>query len=359
MILEERYELVPITPMQEVKFTISLKTLFKFLGFLLFVYFIYRIWNILLLLFISVLLAALIHPFASWFQRKKIPRAIAVIIVYITMFGLLALTMVLLTPVVTNDLPQLAQNLATSYHDLQQNESVQYFWNGYLELRNTLGLDPGNGSQITPTAPDVGSTISGVYTTLTGFLGGIISMVLVLVITFYLVMQDDPLKKMLRNLIPDEYVPYLTQLFKRMRDKLGAWLRGQLLLSLIMGTVVFLGLFLLDVRYAAVLGLLAALMEFVPYLGPVFSGLPALIIAYTDGGVWLFIGVLAMYIVIHQLENHVLVPKVMQRAVGLNPVISIAALLIGAQLAGMVGVLLAIPVTTAASVFFKDVFHKR
>ena len=345
--------------MQEVRFNISSKALFKILGFAIFVYVLYLIWNILLLLFISLLLAALIDPFASWFQKRKIPRVLAVIIIYIILLGLLALVVTLLTPVVKNDVPQLTENLVSFVHDLQNNTTVQMVWNSVTNLPGTLGFSSGEGNAIATQQPSVVPAISGVFTTLTGFFGGLVSFILVLVMTFYMVSQEDPLKKILRSVVPDKYVPYLTQLFKKIRDKLGSWMRGQLLLSLIMGTLVFVGLTVFDVRYAAVFGLLAAITEFVPYLGPVLSGIPALLIAFIDGGVVKFVIILAMFVVIHQFENHILVPKVMQRAVGLNPIISITALLIGAQLGGIVGVLLAIPVATTLSVFLKDVFHKR
>ncbi len=345
--------------MQEVKFTISTKSLFKILGFILFVYVIYLIWNILLLLFIALILAALIDPFASWFQKRKIPRSLAVLIIYIVVFGLVSLSIIVISPVVVQDAPQLADNVMKLVEDLQQNPTIQSIWAGAQNIPQALGFENQSSAQVVTTPSTVAPTISGVFSTVSGFFGGVFSVVLVLVMTFYMVAQEDPLKKIFRNVVPDEYVPYLTQLFKKMRDKLGAWMRGQIVLSLIMAALVFVGLVLLDVRYAAVLALLAALTEFVPYLGPVFSGLPALLLAFSDGGMVKFAMVLVMYVIIHQFENHVLVPKVMQRAVGLNPIVSITALLIGAQLAGFVGVLLAIPVATAGSVFLKDIFRKQ
>jgi predicted PurR-regulated permease PerM len=342
--------------MQEVKFTISTKSLFKVLGFIIFIYLVYLIRDILLILFVALIFSALIDPFANWFQKHKIPRSLAVLIIYIALFGALSLFITVLAPVVAEDVPQLISNVGVFVEDVQNNQALQDFWVGVQSIPGSLGFE--SSSQVVPAQGNVESTLSGVFSTVTGVFGGIFSFVLVLVMTFYMVSQEDPLKKIFRNVVPDEYVPYLTQLFKKMRLKLGAWLRGQIALSAIIGLLVFLGLFALDVRYAAVLGLLAAMMEFVPYLGPVFSAIPALLLAFSDGGMVKFVAVLIMYIIVQQMENHLLVPKVMQRAVGLNPIISIVALLIGAQLAGLVGVLLAIPVATALSVFLRDVFTK-
>ena len=131
-----------------------------------------------------------------------------------------------------------------------------------------------------------------------------------------------------------------------------------MILSILVGLLVFLGLSLLQIKYAAILAILAGLLEFVPYVGPVFAAIPALFLGFSQAGIVKMLLVLLMYIVLQQLENHILVPKVMQKAVGLNPIVSIIALLAGAQLAGFIGVLIAIPVATALSVFIEDVLAK-
>ena len=177
--------------------------------------------------------------------------------------------------------------------------------------------------------------------------------------TFYLVVQDDAFKRVFHSIIPDEYVPFGLQLFKKIRDKLGYWLRAQLLLSIVVGLLVFVGLSVLQVKYAAVLALFAALFEFIPYVGPVLAAGPALILAFSQGGPIDFFLVLTLYIVIQQIENHFLIPKVMQRAVGLNPIVSILAILIGARIAGIIGALIAIPVATALGVFFREMADRK
>ena len=338
--------------------TISTGTIFKLIGIGILLYLVYLVWSILLLLFVAILLAALIDPFAQWFEQKKIPRGLAVILIYIVLFGLIALLIIFLVPVITNDLPQLVANMQLFWHDLQGSHLWQQAMLG-LERMKTVAPWTGGDISASGSTSSVPSTISGVFSTISGFFGGIISSVIVLVITYYLSTQDDPLRKILVSIAPDEYVPYLLQLFKKMRDKLSYWLRAQLLLSLIIGLLVFTGLSILDVRYAGLLALLAAILEFIPYAGPTLATIPALFLSFSQGGGVLFVAVLVLYVLIQQLENHLLVPKIMERAVGLNPVVSIIALLIGFQLSGILGALLAIPVVTALSVFLKDVFHQK
>ena len=346
--------------MEDLKIHISTMSVLKVLAILLGAYLVYLFSDILLLLFVALILTALIDPFANWFQSKKIPRALAVIVIYLILFGLVALAIVLLTPIISHDLPQLVEKIGQSWVNLQDNHFYQKFLEGAQNIQNTLSGYGVPSAESTPAVSGgVSNTLSGVFSTITGFFGGVFSLVLILVMTFYMVVQEDPLKKILRSILPDKYIPWCSQLMNKIRNKLGAWLRGQILLSLIIGLLVFIGLSILGIKYAAVLGLLAALFEFVPYIGPVMAAIPALFLAFGAGGFIKLIFVLIMYVVIQQLENHLLVPKVMQKAVGLNPIISILALLAGVKLAGVLGALIAIPVATALSVFLQDVLDKK
>ena len=345
--------------MSEISINISTKTILKLLGIFLLLYILYIVVDLVLLIFVSVILSALIDPFADWFQKKKIPRALAVLVIYILLFGVLALAIVLLAPIIAKDLPLLVDNIGRFWVDLQDNHVWQKIVQSVQNVQATLqqyGVTNQNGT--VSGSGGVENTISGVFSTISGFFGGVFSLVLVLVMTFYMVVQEDPLKKMLRSIVPDEYIPWASKLLKKMRDKLGAWLRGQLILSAIIGVLVFVGLYFLDVKYAAVLGLSAAILEFIPYVGPVLAAIPALFLSFSQAGVIKMLIVLVMYIIIQQLENHLIVPKVMQKAVGLNPIIIIIAILTGAQLAGILGALIAIPVATALSVFLQDVLDK-
>ncbi len=345
--------------MQDIKIHISTWSILKIIAIGVLFYGVILVWNILLLLFIALILAALIDPFAAWLGQNKIPRSLAVLFIYIVLGGSITLAFIVLAPVIASDAPQLVDNIGKFWASLQENQTIQDIVSGLKGVNELVpGISSGDGGSAVIQQSGVGSTISGIFSTVTGVFGGVFSLILVLVMTFYMVVQDDPVKKILRSLAPDEYVPYLSQLFKKMRDKLGAWMRGQLILSAIVGILVFTGLVLLGVKYAAVLGLLAALLEFIPYLGPILASIPALFLAFSQGGAIKFLFVLIMYIVIQQIENHLLVPKVMERAVGLNPIVSIVAVLIGAKLAGVAGALLAIPVATALSVFVKDVLQK-
>ena len=179
-----------------------------------------------------------------------------------------------------------------------------------------------------------------------------------MVITFYMTVEEDGLKKFVRSIAPIEYQPYLVQKTNRIQIKMGGWLRGQLILMLIVGTLSFIGLTILGVPYALVLAVFAGLAEFVPFLGPIIAAVPAVFFAFSDSP-WKAVGVIIFYTVLQQLENQVIVPKVMQKAVGLNPIVVITVMLVGAKVAGLMGILLAVPATTIAWIFIGDLFQHK
>jgi predicted PurR-regulated permease PerM len=200
--------------------------------------------------------------------------------------------------------------------------------------------------------------LGSVFSTVASVFGGIVSFFVVLVITFYMTVEETALKRTITFILPEKYHPFTLQLINKVQRKIGDWLKGQLLLSLILGILVYVGLLILGVQYALVLAVVAAIGEFIPYLGPVIAAIPAIFLTFAESplkGVF----VLILYVIIQQIENQILVPKVMQRVVGLNPIISIIALLVGAKIAGIVGVILAIPVATAISVIANEIWQAR
>jgi predicted PurR-regulated permease PerM len=157
--------------------------------------------------------------------------------------------------------------------------------------------------------------------------------------------MKNGIENFLASVVPERYEDYVTDLWRRVEVKVGLWLQGQMLLALIVGLLVFVGLTLLKVKFALLFGLLAMALEIVPIAGPVIAAIPAILMAFIQSptlGLW----VLIMWVVIQQTENHVLVPLILGKTTGLNPVVVILAILVGAQLAGIAGALLAVPVAT-------------
>lgn len=307
------------------------------------VWFLWYVRDVVAMLVAAVLLAALIAPFADWFEKRRVPRALSVMIVYLLLGMATCALAILIVPVLVEQSGQLfgATQAGLAFQETFVNTRAG------LDVARELALSVLRGET---------SSVAAVLVQVRGLLGGVAALFVVLVLAFYMVMEEDTARKLFKNLAPVEYQPYLAQLFSKMQTKIGAWLRGQMLLGVIVGVAVYAGLSALGVKYALLLAVIAGVFEIVPYVGPALSLAPAAVVGFADSFV-VGLAVVALYLVIQQVENNLLVPKVMQKATGLNPVMSIVALLVGVKVGGLVGAVLSIPVATMAGVVIEDLFR--
>ncbi len=324
---------------------VSTLTIIKIILILLALWFIYLIRDVLIILFLSFILAILIDPLADWFEKRKIPRGLAVLAVYVILITILSLILVLLVPPIILQFQQLIEKLPAYW------EKIAKTWIGEFAVK-------GDFKNLQESFKSVGAGLTrGIFVTLGGVFGSVAALFLVLVLTFYMVTQEDPIKKMIKSLIPAHYLPYVNQVSIKIKQKMIAWFKGQLILCLVVGCLAYVGLLILGVDYALALGLIAGITEIIPYVGPFIGATVAVFIAFGASPLKALM-VVILYIIIQQLENNLLVPKVMKKTVGLNPIISIIALIIGAKLAGVAGVLLAIPFASIVSIFIQDFKEK-
>lgn len=333
--------------------TISTSTLFKVVGVGLLFYFLYLIRDIVLILFVSLILSSAFDPWVDYMQRKKIPRGIGILLIYFVVIFIIGGTMYMLAPAIAKEVvafsdnfPRYAEKLTQSYSAIRE-YSVNH---GLLEqLKNSFGTISSN-LQLA-----AGNFFSGVW----NFVGGIFSLLLIFVITFYMTVEEEAIKKLVWAIAPPKKRYYVMSLINRMQKKINAWLKGQLVLSL---SIFALTLAVLTpikaMEYKLVLAIIAGICEIIPYVGPTLGAIPAVFLALTVSP-WLALIVAGLYWGIQLIENNWLVPKVMQKAVGLNPIVSIAVLMIGLNVGGVMGAILSIPVATAASVFIGDILEGR
>ncbi len=198
------------------------------------------------------------------------------------------------------------------------------------------------------------SIASNIFSTSLRILGGLVSVIAILVLAFYMVVEKKAFEEFLETILPSEQKKQIVSLIKKVQKRIGSWFLGQISLMIIVGIAVLIGLSILKVKYALVLALIAGVFEIVPVIGPIVAGIIAIIIAFGQSPI-LALLVFLLYVGIQQIENHILVPKVMQKAVGLNPVVILVALLIGAKLYGITGAILAIPVTAALATIIEGI----
>lgn len=338
--------------------TISIGTVIKILAVMVGVAFLWFIRDIVAVFFVALLLAALVEPFASWFESKRIPRGVGVIIVYVVLLSVAALALIIILPPLINQIVELARNIPTTFLE------VRTFFGQIVEISEEYGVSENLSSSISSLQGGITATIGGLFMTVKGIFGGFTTLLMVLVIAFYMVVEEGMARRGFKHFAPKKYQPYIAGLAVRIQTKLGLWLRGQLILMITIGVLTYVGLLILGVDYALALGIFAGIAEIVPYAGPVIAMVPAVMIAFTISPLKAVI-VAVMYFGIQQLENGFLTPKIMEKSVGLNPIVSFFALLVGFKLGGVffsdlqlfgnvIGALLAIPVATIIAVVLHD-----
>ena len=182
---------------------------------------------------------------------------------------------------------------------------------------------------------------------------------LIIVFSFYFAVVETGVDDFLRIIVPSNYRSYVLDLWRRSQKKIGLWMQGQILLAVIIGVLVYLGLTVLGIPHALLLAVLAALFELIPVFGPILASVPAILIGFVDGGLTLGLLVIAFYVIIQQFENHLIYPLVVTKVVGVPPLLVILALIIGAKLAGFLGILLSVPMAAAIQEFVTDIQNRR
>lgn len=328
-------------------FEISTSTILKFFLVLGGLVFLWLIRDVLLIVFFALVLAAAIDGPVDWMAKHKIKRWLGATMIYVTIFAAVILFIYLAVPPLAGQVKILAADLPLY---LSRVDSSLQFVNHQIGSGTIQGYMEKISGQLGWASDNIFGAVINIF-------GGIFSAFLIFIISIYLVIQDKGIKNFLASITPTENRPYVTRAAEQVQDKLGGWLRGQLLLMVIVGVLVFIGLSFLRIDFALTLALVAGFCEIIPYFGPVLGAIPAVAIALIHSPVAALL-VVILFVVIQKLEGYLIVPLVMKRTVGLNPLVVLLALIIGGQLAGFIGVLLAVPLVAALSVFFGDIFLK-
>lgn len=324
--------------------TIAPSTIMFTAGFLLTLYFMFQIRSILILIFLAFIVSVALYPLSHFFDKRlRVGRMTGIILAYFVFFTVLAVFIGLIFPPLASELYALIKKVDLPLPSLEQeiknfNFSMQEINSIFPRITDSFGM----------VFQVINSTFNGVVTVLTLF-----------VMSFYLMLEKDRLHlKMYWFTKNKETVSKVRDFIRSVEHQLGGWVRGQMLLMLAVGTLNFIGLALLGIHYAVPLAILAGLLEIVPNIGPTLAAIPAVFVAYLSGGP-IIAGIVALLaIVIQQVENNILVPKIMSANANVNPLVAIVLILTGLKIAGIIGALLAIPVyitlRTAYVIFFQE-----
>lgn len=321
--------------------SISVRTVLITLTLLGGVWFVVQIKGVILALFIALILALGLEPFVDYLVSKKISRGFAVFITTIfTLGAVIGLFYLALAPMVEQ-----TKILLKRLPDLVTHVSTAPWAQAYLER---FGKVDGN------LLDRFTSTSQGVVRATVGAFSSFLSIVTIIVFTIYLLLEFNMLKGQFIKLLPKRSAVKAEKMIREIEHKLGAWLRGQIALMVIVGLLSYIGLTLLGLDFALSLALIAGLLEIIPNFGPILSAIPAVLVGFSISNL-MGLGVVGLFILVQQLENNIIVPKVMQRAVGFNPLLTIIIVIVGGKLFGLMGIVLAIPFTSMIVTIAKHV----
>jgi len=306
----------------------------------------WEIRSILLSLFAAFVLMTGFAYIADWLSARGVNKTFSALLTYGFLLAFLGFLLFLIIPPLLLQVRNFVSNFPSYVGRIQEIYDGALFPN----------ID--NSRIINILSERIGSSLDNILGVFLSTIGGVFSFLTIAVLSFYLLIERDKIKNNIFVLFPHLPKERVTRIAHKIELKVGAWVRGQIILMIAVGVMTYVGLNLLQVEYALPLAIIAGLLEIVPVIGPIVSAVPAIMVALVTNPISA-VGVVLLYIVVQQLENNILVPEIMQAAVGLSPLAVILALLIGASLFGVVGALLAVPALAIASVIISDVIENK
>lgn len=305
---------------------ISPKTVVFSVSFILGLWLLYQIRSIVVLLFIAFILMTAVNPLVRLANRHKIPTILVMLLVYVGIITLLTTVVASLVPAVVSQTRGLTQALPTYLHSLEDTLNTQ--------------LDPNVVGSYFSSIP------SNILKIAAGAFNNILNILAVFFMAYYLTLERPRLHQYLVRFFPKGSAEARAEgLIVAVEGQVGGWVRGELTLMLVIGLMTYIGLTLLGIPYALPIAVLSGLLEAVPNIGPTIAAVPAILLGFTvEPKPYIGFGALAVSILIQQLENNLIVPKIMQSATGTAPLVTILVLLIGYTLAGVPGAILGMPI---------------
>lgn len=277
-----------------------------------------------------MLLATALKPVVDTLRRYKIPTGISILLAYVALISLVVLSLSSVISPLIGQTTELAERLPDIFNQ----------FGAWLE---NLGIPGVNGSLLASQASQLGALPGNLVHFVIFLFSNLIGVVTVLVVTFYILLERQNLEQYVVVAFGTDRERQVKNFIERLETRLGGWVRGELVLMVAVGLLSYIGLSLLGIDYALPLAIIAGFLEIVPNIGPIIAAIPAMLVALTISPV-MSVAVAALYFLINQLENTLLVPNVMKRATGVNPLVTIIALAVGLKLGGTSGAILAVPI---------------
>ena len=320
------------------KIEISHRTIIFTIFFLLFLWLLFLLRGVLLLVFLGIILMSALNPLVDRLARWKIPRVLSIILIYLLILAIVGFAIAgIIPPLVT------------------QTQVLISRFPSYIENLKLFKIDEQIiNSQLSQILDKLGTISGGVFRTFISFFQSLFNIIILLVISFYLLLERKNLSKYLLRFFGPEGETMGLKIFDQIEKRLGGWVRAEILLMITIGLLCYIGLRLIGIDLALPLAIFAGLMEIIPNVGPIVSAIPAVLAGLIISPL-AALAVAALFFLVHQFENNLIVPQIMSKEVGINPLITIIALISGFTLGGVIGGVLAVPVVLLLEIIFTEI----
>jgi predicted PurR-regulated permease PerM len=300
-----------------------------------------RFYSVILILFIAIVISTAIRPVVDWLYSRGVPRPAGIIAVYLGLLLLLVGFALLVAPVIIRQVATISQAVPAAYTRLRE---TMLSTPNLLVLRLAFEMPPELtlSSAEPATSDEAFSAVAQLWQGISVVFTAVFGILATLVLAFYWTLDGERSKRAVMMLLSNEKREEARELLATIEDKVGKYVAGQALLSLIIGAISLVAYLVIGLPYALVLAVTAGILEAVPVVGPVLAAIPAILIAIPLGPDKL-VAVIVANVAIQQLENSLLVPRIMKQAVGVSPLVTLLSLIAFSSLFGIVGALVAIP----------------
>lgn len=305
--------------------------------------------DIVLVFLTSLVIASFVRAVSRKLSKHKVPRTLSVVGVYFIIFAAIATIFYFFLPILIIEISNLLPLVAKFLPAAGDTGNL----NGITNVAQNITDKVPFTDVVNSLKSFLGSMSTGIFQAVGSIFGGIVNLVLIIVISFYLSLEQNGIESFLRIATPARYEDYVIDLWGRSQRKIARWFKGQLMLGLIVGLLTFIGLSLLGVQYALLISVMAGILELIPF-GIILAAVPAISFGFASGGFPLALAVAGLYFGIQQLEGYVFQPLIVNRVTGVSPILVILSVLVGFSLAGIWGLILAVPVAVTILEYVSD-----
>lgn len=315
--------------------------------------------DILLVIITAIIIASFMEALIPYFKRIKIGRVTAVIICYVFGLAIFAGLFYLFAPLLITEVYNFATVMSKYVPGV---EFLDYFkseqFSGAKDVVANLNNNVSVSSLLKVSQSFIVNLSGGFFQTLSVAFGSIFNFILIIIISFYLSLEEKGIENFLRIILPLKYENYAIDLWGRSRHKIALWMKGQMIIALIVAVLIFLLLSLAGMQYALLLAIIAGIMQLIPY-GIIIALIPAASFAFLSSGISGVFIVAGSYIIVHIFENVLITPLIIKGIVGVSPLVVILSILVGYELAGFWGLIIAIPVAVVILEFMNDIEKRK